>query len=134
MTPAHWHISLQESVSAGLFPTSTVGQPGAHGAEVIGIHGMGVSTPSAAAVAAATCGFDILLHIPNGITFTPGLLSMMFAAGFEQPITLFSGRTFSVDGAAPKVQLHIAPAVTKSDIALPHLLSAAGVGAITVSD
>jgi hypothetical protein len=34
---------------------------------------MGVSTPSAAAVAAATVGFEGEQHIPNGIIFTIGM-------------------------------------------------------------
>ncbi len=122
ITPPQLHISLQESVSAGLFPTSTTGQPGIHGAAVTGIQGCGVSTPSAAAVAAATCGFAGLLHIPNGIMLTFGLLSMIFPAGFEQPITLLWGMIFSVDGAAPKIHEHIAPVVTKSDISFPRLV------------
>ena len=59
----------------------TVGAPGAHGATVTGTHGIGVSTPKAAAVAAATIGFEGELHIPNGGMLTMGLLSIMFAAG-----------------------------------------------------
>jgi hypothetical protein len=42
--------------SAGIPPISTVGEPGAQGVVVAGMHGIGVSTPSAAAVAAATVG------------------------------------------------------------------------------
>jgi hypothetical protein len=33
-------------------------EPGDHGAPIAGTHGCGVNTPLAAAVAAATCGFD----------------------------------------------------------------------------
>ena len=36
---------------------SAVGDPGAQGAGMTGTHGIGVRTPSAAAVAAATVGF-----------------------------------------------------------------------------
>ena len=36
------------------------------------MQGIGVSTPRAAAVAAATVGFAIELHIPNGMMFTIG--------------------------------------------------------------
>ena len=61
MTPPHAHISFDDSFSAGMLPIRTVGAPGAHGAGIVGTHGIGVSTPSAAAVAAATVGFAIEL-------------------------------------------------------------------------
>jgi hypothetical protein len=51
--------------NAGWPPIMTVGEPGAHGADVTGTHGIGVSTPMAAAVADATVGFDGLEHIPK---------------------------------------------------------------------
>ena len=66
MTPPHWHISFEEFCKLGMPPTMTVGDPGIQGAAVIGIHGMGVSTPSAAAVAAATIGLAGQLHMPKG--------------------------------------------------------------------
>ena len=44
----------------------------AHGAAVAGRQGIGVRTPSAAAVAAATIGLAGLEHMPNGATFTIG--------------------------------------------------------------
>ena len=46
---------VHELVNAGMPPISTVGDPGFQGV-VTGIHGIGVSAPSAAAVAAATIG------------------------------------------------------------------------------
>ena len=46
--------------------------PGTHGAEVAGMHGMGVNTPIAAAVAAATAGFAGDMHMPNGMMFAIG--------------------------------------------------------------
>jgi hypothetical protein len=45
------------------------------------MHGMGVSTPRAAAVAEATSGFAIEEHMPKGIIFTIGTWSMMLASG-----------------------------------------------------
>ena len=108
ITPPHMHISLLELDSAGMLPISTVGLPGTHGATVFGTHGMGVSTPSAAAVAAATVGFAMLLHIPKGGMFTKGLLSMMFAAGVGasgRP----AGRTTRLEGATPKLHFIMAP-------------------------
>jgi hypothetical protein len=44
----------------------TVGEPGTHGAVVAGMHGMGVKTPRAAAVAEATVGLARDVHIANG--------------------------------------------------------------------
>jgi hypothetical protein len=37
------------------------------------MHGIGVSTPMAAAVAAATAGFAGDMHMPNGMMLTMGL-------------------------------------------------------------
>jgi hypothetical protein len=95
-----------------MFATSTVGDPGAQGAAVTGTQGMGVRTPSAAAVAAATIGFAIELHIPNGIMFTIGLLSIMLAMGIAV-ITMFAGSTINVPGAAPNEHCSIAPPQTR---------------------
>jgi len=81
MTPAHVHSSLDSEFSAGMFPISTVGEPGTHGAGKTGTHAMGVSTPNAAAVAEITTGFVGALHIPNEGTFTIGTLSIIVAAG-----------------------------------------------------
>lgn len=57
MTPPNEHISLDELLSAGMLAIITVALPGVQGAAVIGVQGIGVSTPSAAAVADATAGF-----------------------------------------------------------------------------
>ena len=51
------------------------------GQVVTGIQGMGVSTPNAAAVAAATVGFAGEVHMPKGMIFMNGLLSMILAIG-----------------------------------------------------
>lgn len=50
----------------------TVGAPGTQGAGVAGTQGIGVSTPIAAAVAAATVGLDGDWHMPNGGMFIMG--------------------------------------------------------------
>jgi len=57
---------------AGMLAMRTVGEPGVHGATTTGMHGMGVKTPNAAAVAAATAGFAGLIHAPKGMRFTMG--------------------------------------------------------------
>jgi hypothetical protein len=89
-----------------------VGAPGAQGAGVTGIHGIGVSTPIAADVAAATVGFAMLLHIPNGMMLTMGTLSMMFAAGMLPVIILLTGNTTNVLGARPNEHCRVAPEQT----------------------
>lgn len=85
-----------------------VGDPGAQGAGITGTQGMGVNAPNAAAVAAATVGFAIELHMPNGMMLSNGLLSMMFAHGVFT-INWLTGRTASDEGAAPKLHCNIAP-------------------------
>ena len=111
MTPPQAHISFDDPFSVGMLPTSIVGEPGAHGAGVTGTHGIGVKAPSAAAVAAATTGLDIELHVPNGGTFTMGTLSMIVAAGVPVS-TALTGRTASVLGAVPKLHCITAPMQT----------------------
>ena len=105
-------INFDWAVRAGIFPTSTVGEPGIHGADVVGIQGIGVNTPSAAAVAAATVGLSILLHIPNGIMFTNGLLSIIFAIGMLLTRVRLVGSMFSMPGAMPNEHCNNAPGQT----------------------
>jgi len=118
ITPPQLHMHLETLSSAGIFAISTVGAPGTQGAAVAGMQGMGVSTPSAAAVAAATVGLAGELHIPKGMMFNIGTWSMMLAAGGPSARTLFLGNTTSDDGAAPKVQVNIAPIATWFGMAL----------------
>jgi hypothetical protein len=56
----------------GIFANKTVGAPGTQGAAVAGIQGIGVNTPIAAAVAAATVGLAGELHTPKGSMFSIG--------------------------------------------------------------
>lgn len=109
MTPPQAQVSLEESLRAGLLAMSTVGQPGAQGAGITGTQGMGVSTPMAAAVAEATVGLDMEVHMPKGMMFFMGTLSMMVAAGILEVRVLFSGVTTRLEGAMPKEHWHIAP-------------------------
>ena len=78
--PAHMHMHVDVLSSIGIPPSITVGAPGIQGPAVAGMHGIGVNTPIAAAVAAATIGFAGEMHMPNGMMFASGTLSMMFAA------------------------------------------------------
>ena len=50
-TPPQLHMQVDTLSSEGWLPSSTVGVPGTHGVMVAGMHGIGVSTPLAAAVA-----------------------------------------------------------------------------------
>ena len=64
-----------------------MGQPGAQDT-VAGTQGMGVSTPRAAAVAAATVGLAGLEHMPKVGRFAPGTPSEMVAAGMPHMVTV----------------------------------------------
>ncbi len=99
--PPHMHWHFESAVNAGMPPIIVFDAPGVHGATVFGRHGVGVSTPRAAAVAAAVVGFASDEHTPKGRMFTNGLWSMIFAAGFFSIITRDAGRTIRVPGAAP---------------------------------
>jgi hypothetical protein len=80
MTPPQVQLHVLELVSAGDPLIMTVGDPGDHGATVTGMQGWGVRTPMAADVAADTCGFDMDMHMPNGMMLTFGAKSWMVAA------------------------------------------------------
>jgi hypothetical protein len=110
--PAHMQVHIDILSSAGILPSITVAAPGVHGAVVAGTHGIGVSTPRAAAVAAATSGFAGLMHIPNGAMFAIGAKSMIVAAGILEQFTIGVGSAVSVDGAMPIVHIIIAPETT----------------------
>ena len=100
---------MQIFVSAGLLPTISMAEPGAHGAAIAGTHGCGANTPiaAAAAVAAATVGFDGALYIPKGIMFTMGMLSIIVATGILSTIIPSLGGTTNVEGAIPKLHCKI---------------------------
>lgn len=97
-----------------------MGEPGAQGAAVTGTHGIGVNTPLAAAVAAATVGFANEVHIMKGGMLVVGTLSMMFAANLLSHITVGS-MTTNVDGPVPKLHCIIAPRTTGWPILHPDL-------------
>jgi hypothetical protein len=113
ITPPHAQLHMHELVRAGAPLIITVGEPGDHGAVVTGMHGCGVSTPSAADVAAATCGFDSVVHIPNGMMLTFGAKSWMVAAICPPACTGRPlGTTVSAEGATPKLHISCAVAAT----------------------
>ena len=111
ITPPYAHVDMHCRLTAGFPPIRTVGAPGVHGVG-IGTQGIGVSTPSAAAVAAATVGFDSDMHITKGAMFMPVTQSAMVAAGLPPIITLADGTTLSGMGATPKLHFIMFVAVT----------------------
>lgn len=92
---------MLELFNAGFPQTSTVGEPGVHGAAHAGTHGIGVRTPNAAAVAAATVGLAGLLHIPKVMGGFG--ISMIVPTGKFIPTTVLCDVTVSGAGAAPKL-------------------------------
>src|ERR1700757_4592151 len=109
MTPPQMHINWEVLSSVGMLPSSTVGAPGTQGAGVFGMQGMGVSTPRAAAVAAATVGLAGDMHMPKGMMLVIGMWSMILASGTSLVITLFVGSTTRELGAMPIVHIIMAP-------------------------
>jgi hypothetical protein len=89
---------------------SVIGDIGSHGVSA-GTHGIGVKTPSAAAVAAATSGLAKLVHIPN-VGMLIGVIDMIVAAGLSSIITIDVGRTSRDAGARPNEQRTRAPMFT----------------------
>ena len=112
MTPPQEQLQIEPAVSAGMPPIFVLVAPGFHGPAGTGTQGIGVWKPIAAVVAAATCGFDWLLHFPNGGLFVTGIMSFTVAAGLPSMNTRLVGSTFNADGATPKLHVIIAVAVT----------------------
>lgn len=113
ITPAQAHMHLLLLFKAGKVPSNTVGDPGAQGATVTGMQGMGVRTPRAAAVAAATVGLAMDVHIPKGRMLTIGAKSIMLAASGPPAIVGGPlGITINALGATPKEHCNVAPITT----------------------
>jgi len=122
ITPPQSHMHMQVSSAAGAPRSITVGTPGVH-TSVTGMHGIGVSTPKAAAVAAATSGLDGVMHMPNGMMLTIGAASKILAAGISPAVTVGT-TTFNAEGATPNVHISTAPSVNCIPIEdLPSCLS-----------
>jgi hypothetical protein len=106
-------MHLEELFKAGKLLIRTVGEPGTQGAGVTGTHGMGVKTPSFAAVAAITTGLAGLLHVPNGLILAIGTKSIIVHTGGPPAMT---GGPFGIGlstlGAAPKLHMMEAPVTT----------------------
>jgi hypothetical protein len=96
------HMHVSEASKHGPIGDIIFGFDEIHGAVVAGIHGIGVSTPSAAAVAAATVGFEGDEHIPNDAMLSSGTKSMIVATGSPQINIGTFGGTTSGHGVIPK--------------------------------
>jgi len=113
-TPPYAHTHIAPWASTGRPPTTVRGAAGVHVPVVAGMHGIGVSTPSAAAVAAATWGLASDVHIAKVATFTRGAASVTVATGRPSTSTRGVGSATSVAGAVPNEQLTVADVVTGS--------------------
>jgi hypothetical protein len=118
ITPPQAQLIVQVLSKAGMFVMRTVGAPGFQGAGSTGKHGIGVSTPRAAAVADATVGLAKDVHTPNGGTLVIGIMSVMTPATI---MLVCTGRTVAtkLEGAAPKVHNIMAPVQTCWGISIP---------------
>ena len=98
----------------------TLVAPGVHGDVVIGTHGAGEKTPSFAAVAAATTGFDIVPHIPKVGMLTIGTNASMVAASVSHVTGVPVGTTASGTGMGGIAIEHeiIAPLLTSCGTSL----------------
>lgn len=108
------------SVRHGCPPTSTVNCAGIHAA-VTGVHGCGVSTPNAAAVAEATAGFVSDEHIPNGPMFANGAPSATTHAGTPPMRVVKLDVPLKTLGIVPNVH-RVVPPVTHATINISFLV------------
>lgn len=86
--------------------------PGAQGATITGMQGMGVRTPIAAEVAEATIGLLSDWHMPKGRILTSGAKSMMVAFGLFWIIGRKGTVTINEEGDMPNVHFSVAPMQT----------------------
>lgn len=116
ITPAHAHMQVDVSVSAGVPPIVTLVEPGVQGPVMTGTHGCGAPD------AALTAGFDGAAHIANGGMLVIGAMSATVAAGSLLADTRRVGSEVSGIGAAPKV--HRMVAVETVSVGIPPTWSA----------
>ena len=118
-TPPKPQIAIDVLFKAGMPPSIKVGEPGAQ-TDVTGVHGIGVRTPKAAAVAAATAGFAKLMHMPKGITSAKGVAEFIFPAGISLLVVRERGSTSRTLGAIPKLHAQSAVDTVNCDILPCH--------------
>ncbi len=120
MTPPYMHMHLLSIVRQGLPPASTGDPPGVQLPAVEGTQGWGVSTPMAAAVAEATCGLAMLVHIPKLGMFKIPVPSAMVPIGFPSANVDMLFVALKDAGPVPKEQVSDAPVTTICDIFFPY--------------
>jgi hypothetical protein len=123
-------VQVEVLSRAGMLAITTLGAPGVQGVVVFGMQGCGVNTPKAAVVAAATCGFIGVEHMPNGMMLTIGLKSWIVASGWLSTFVRLSGKTVKVDGDEPNEHINFAPLTTCKGMSAPSLVQI-GANAIT---
>jgi hypothetical protein len=114
ITPPQAQLQVERLVKAGKTPILALIAPGFQGPKGTGIQGMGVNTPAAAEVAAATAGLAREVHIPKGAILVTGIKSMMVAAKVAPAILGGPwGTTMRVLGAIPQgIHWRVAPIET----------------------
>lgn len=101
-------MALQLLSRVGNPPVKTDVLPVIQGVTVIGMQGIGTSTPKAAAVAAATIGLLRLVQTPNVGMSAMGV-KFMIVPTCVIAVTMAIGVAFNAVGAAPKVHVSTAP-------------------------
>lgn len=118
-SPPQAHMHLLCIVASGTSMKDSNSLGGAQGSTTTGTQGIGVSTPSAAAVAAITSGFSMLLHIPKLGMFTSGAISSIVAVSSPMISGLpGSGSAWKGIGASPKLHSRGVSLVRNSGIAI----------------
>jgi hypothetical protein len=118
IVPAQVHMHVEVLSSAGISLIVTLSEPGDHGLAITGMHGCGVSTPSAALVAAATWGLAGDMHIPK-VGMLAIEMSVTTPAGVP-PCTV-TPVAANVAGIAPIVQVSIPPVTTSKPTGTPSV-------------
>jgi hypothetical protein len=90
----------------GIEACVTLGFEGIHGETTAGMQGIGVNAPNFAAVAAATVGLEIVLHIPKGVILAIEAKSVIVATGITFMQTGTLGMTIRDDRTEPNEHLH----------------------------
>jgi hypothetical protein len=111
------HLLSTVAIGSMLLKVEMAG--GIQGATTVGVHGIGVSAPIAAAVALATAGFAMLLHMPKGGMFV-GRICAIVAEGIAPRIMGAAGKgsATNVEGAKPMLHCRRVPVQRGCDIVL----------------
>lgn len=97
IVPPQMHLHVDDLSSAGCPFSSTSFFPPVHGNGVLGMQGIGVSLPCAAAVAETVAGYARLRQRPNGAIFFIGVWSLILACGRPDRYIVLFGETVSVE-------------------------------------